>query len=150
MYISPRDKSISMVSLMKLVKTMVFTALLSKAVKGTLVSTLMKSLSRVLRPSTILTVGAFIAALLNQRKSADRPADRPNNFQTLLESALASMLLKSTKGSEVTFTGAEATSTVNAILSTLIRSMEGFPSEGRQDNKNRVIESNDYKVVYDK
>ncbi|MGA9099500.1 MAG: hypothetical protein WB392_11290 [Methanotrichaceae archaeon] len=139
-----------MVSLIKLVKGIVFTALLSKAVRGPLMSTLMKSLSRILRLSTIITVGAFIAALLNRSKSADQPANRPKNFQTLLESTLASMLMKSTKGSGVTFTEAEATSTINAILSILMRSIEGFQSVGRQSNTNRVIESNDYKVVYEK
>jgi len=139
-----------MVSLTKLVKTIVFTALLSKAVRGTFTSTLMKSLGRILRPSTILAAGAFIAALLNQGKNADQPADRPRNFQTLLEGALASMLLKSTKGSGITFTEAEATSTTRAILSKLMSSMEGFSSEGRQDNKSRVIESSDYSVVYEK
>ncbi len=149
MYISPREKSASMVSLIKLVKGIVFTALLSKTVRGTLTSTLMKSLGRILRPSTILTVGAFIAALLNKSKSADQPADRPKNSQTLLESTLASMLLKATKGSGVTFTEAEAASTINTILSTLMRSIEGFSLEGRQDNKNRIIESNDYKIVCD-
>ena len=139
-----------MVSLTKLIKGIVFTALLTKSVRGTLTSTLMKSIGRILRPSTILSVGAFIAALLNQKKSSDRPANRPKNFQTLLESTLASMFLKSTKGSGVTFTEAEATSAISAILATLARSIEGIASEGHQDNKNRVIECNDYKVVYDK
>ncbi|MFB3766045.1 MAG: hypothetical protein ACE14P_12475 [Methanotrichaceae archaeon] len=139
-----------MVSLTKLVKTIVYTALLSKAVRGTLTYTLMRSLGRILRPSTILTIGAFIAALLNQGKSADRHAGKPKNFQTLLEDAFVSMLLKSTKGSGVRFTEAEATSTISAILNTLMRSVEGFSIEGRQGNKNRVIESNDYKVVYEK
>ncbi len=139
-----------MVSLIKLVKTIVYTALLSKAVRGTLTYTLMRSLGRVLRPSTILTISAFIAALLNQGKSADRPADKPKNFQTLIEDTLASMLQKSTKGSGVRFTEAEATSTINIIRNILTRSVEGFSTEGRQGNKNRVIESNDYKVIYEK
>ncbi len=146
MYISPWDKSASMVSLIKLIKGIVLTALLSKTVRGTLTTALTKSLGRILRPSTILTVGAFIAALLK----SDKSTDRPKNFQTLLENTLASMLLKTTKRSGITFTEAEAASTINAILSTLMRSIEGVPSVGYQDNKNRVIESNDYRVVYDK
>ena len=150
MYISPRDKSASMVSLSKLVKAIVFTALLSKTVRGTLTSRLMKSLGSILRPSTILAAGAFIATLLNQSKSDDQSADRPRNYQTLLENTLASTLLKATNGCGVTFTEAEAASAINTILSSLMRSIEGFSPEGRQDNTNRVIESSDYKVVYDK
>ena len=139
-----------MVSLIKLFKGMVFTALLSKTVRGTLISTVMKSIGRILRPSTVLSAGAFIAALLNQRKIADQPSCKPKNFQTLLENTLASMLLKSTKGRGVTFTEEEATSAISAIMATLMRSVEGFAAEGRQDKKSLIIESNDYSVDCEK
>lgn len=148
MYISLRDKSASMASLMKLIKGIIFAALLRNAARGNLTSTLIRSVSRILRPSTILAAGAFIASLM--RHTSSQPADRPKNFQTLLESTLASMLLRATKGSGVTFTEAEAASTINAILFALLRSIEGLPSEGRQYDKNRIIESSDYSVAYEK
>lgn len=139
-----------MVSLIKLAKAIVVTALLNKAVRGTLIYALLKPFRRILRLSTVSVIAAIVAALLSQKKGIDK--DQPRSSQTLIESVIESMLGRPEKGkgNKEAFTEQEAASAISAILANLLRSMEGLSSEGRQDDKKRVIESKDYKVVYDR
>lgn len=147
MYISLNDVNCTMVSLIKLVKGMVFTALFSKTARDTLTHILIKPLGKTLRLLAVSTVSMVIASLLG-RKEADRSQSR--NSRTVIESFIDSMLSKPEKGNSATVTEKEAIAAISAILATLMRSVEGLASEGRQDNKSRVIESNDYKVIYDR
>ncbi len=137
-----------MVSLIKLVKAMVFTALLNKTIRGTLMYALLKPFSSVLRLSTVSMIATIIAALLSQKKDADK--DQLRRSKTLIDSIIESMLLKPEKGNSATYAEQETSSAIGAMLAALLRSIEGMPKEEGQSDKNRVIEINDYKVVYDK
>lgn len=136
-----------MVSLTKLVKATVFTALFNKTVRDTLTYTLIRPLGRILQLSAATIVSAAISALLGQ-KGANK--DQQRSSRTVFESFIDSMLSKPGKGNSGKVTEREAIAAISAVLAALLRSVEGLSSEGQQASKNRVIESKDYKVIYDR
>lgn len=123
-----------MVKLTKLMKAIIGTALLNKAVRGALIAMLMGFINRIIRPSASSMSG--------------KGNHRPEGLQTLLESVLSSVLLNSTKRSGIR--QQEATSTIGVLLTTLMRSIEGRPMDGYRDNKERVIETDDYTIINEK
>lgn len=123
-----------MVKLTKLMKAIIGAALLNRAVRGALIAMLMGLINKTMR-----------SPASSMKSEGNR---RPDGLQALLESVLASVLLNSTKGSSIR--QQEATSTIGALLTTLIRSMEGQPTGGYRDNKERIIETDDYTIINEK
>lgn len=82
----------------------------------------------------------LINRIIGHSPNSRRGGNQPKDFQALLESVLAPILLKSTKGSGIR--QQETTSAIGALLVNLMRSMEG-----PHDNKGRIIESDDYTVI---
>ncbi len=118
-----------MVKLTKLIKAIIGIALFNRAIRNTLIAMLMSPINRIFygRPST----------------SSIRDNNQPNDLQALLESILASILLKSTKDGGIK--QENATSTIGALLVNLMRSMEGH-----SDSRDRIIESKDYTILSEK
>lgn len=125
-----------MVKLTKLMKAIIGAAILNKAVRGALIAMLMGLINRTMRPS---------ASSMSGRSNGNH---RPDGLQALLESVLASVLLNPAKGSGNR--QQEATSTIGVLLTTLMRSMEGQPTGGYRDNKERIIETDDYTIINEK
>jgi len=113
-----------MVKLMKWIKAAIIAALLNETVKSALMARLMRSINGLTRPST----------------GSVRGSNQPNYLRTLLEAALALMLLKSKKGSWNT--QPMAISTIAALLASLM-DQAARPHEKR----NQVIDIDDYKIV---
>lgn len=105
-----------MVSLTRLMSTAVGTALLNKDIREALVSSLTKS--------------------ANGR-------NRPDQVQTLVEGALAFVLLRSMKGSWIAQPAA-----ISAIAALLVSLMKSNNEKGEPfDKRERVIDIDDYTIV---
>jgi hypothetical protein len=113
-----------MVKLMKWIKAAVIAALLNETIKSALISKLVRSVSRSARPST----------------GTVRGSNQPNHLGTLLEAALALMLLRLKKGSWNM--QPMAVSTIAALLASLME-----PAARPHEQRNHVIDIDDYKIV---
>lgn len=135
-----------MVKLMKLMKAVMGTALLSKALKSILTAALLRSANGTSRASAVSMADELTDALTN----LGRNGSRSGYLQALLKGALAFALLRSMNGSGVGVTGAGVKqpgmiSTLSALLATIMRSMER-----QHDDSGRVIDVDDFTIVDEK
>ncbi len=130
-----------MVKLMKLMKAVMGTALLSKALKGILTAALLKSANGTSRASAVSMADELTDALTN----LGRNGIRSGYLQALLKGALAFALLRSMRGSGVGATQPGMVSTFSALLVTIMRSMER-----QHDDSGRVIDVDDFTIVDEK
>lgn len=118
-----------MVSVTKLMSAAVGAVLLNKEIRQAVISSLTKSANSNKSNS-------------NQPNSNQPNSNQPNSnqLQTLIEGALAFLLLRSTKGSWI---AQPATiSAIAALLASLIK-----PNKGPDMQKEKVIDIDDYTVV---
>lgn len=130
-----------MVKLMKLMKAVIGTALLSKALKSILTAALLRSAKGTSRASAASMADELTDALTN----LGRNGSRSGYLQALLKSALAFALLQSMKGSGVGATQPGMISTFSALLVTIMRSMDR-----QHDDSSRVIDVDDFTIVDEK
>jgi hypothetical protein len=126
----------SMGTLTRLIKTLIWAAILDRVVKEAIMVGLMKSVSWVLRPST----GSIMGALMSRLFPITKGSIRPGYIQALLKSVLAVVLLRSMNRSELALPA--IISAAGALLLSLIGS-----KEERQEHNDRVIDLDEYTVV---
>ncbi len=126
----------SMGTLTRLIKTLIWAAILDRAVTEAIMVGLVKSVSWVLRPSPGSIIGALVSHLFPMTKGSIRPGYIP----ALLKSVLAVVLLRSMNRSGIALPA--IISAAGALLLSLMGSREG-----RQEHNDQIIDLDEYTVI---
>ena len=131
--------------LKKLMKAAIWTVLLNGVVRGALRTVLMKSLNWILQPSMRSAINAFVTNLMKAKPGISQ---RDHYLQTLLKAAFAFVLLRFTKKSWII--ESVGISTIGALLLALMRVKEGYKTPRKNDQKDQIIDIDEYTIVDEK
>jgi hypothetical protein len=127
--------------LAKLIKAIIGAALLNKSVRNAFMVAMIKSMSWILRPSTVSRITAFFT-----KRPSSAPGSSRSNFLASLFKGIAELaLLGYAKRSG--FSGSAALSTLAALLLATMRGREVNSGKSNKGQKDQIIDIDEYIVV---
>lgn len=127
-----------------MIKTVIGAALLNKAVRGTFIAGLIKSVNWAIQPSTISRAMAFFARLLKSVTGGSRP----NFLKSLFKGLAELLLLRYAKRSGIF--GPAALSALAAILLAIMRGKEDSSGASSKRQKDQIIDIDEYTILDDR
>jgi hypothetical protein len=128
-------------TLARLIKTVIGTALLNKAVRSAFMVGLIKSVNWISRPSTISRIKAFF---INLAKSTPG-SSKPNFLTSLFKGAAELVLLRFAKRRGVS--GPATLSALAALLLAMMKGREDSSSTSSKRQKDQIIDLDEYTIV---